>query len=77
MATIELIKGVYQDGGNFYMDPEPLPQDDFEGDTTNGGLLASYDCVANDHDMEGAQEARRLFARDFPEYSYTNREAGK
>lgn len=37
-------------------------------DSVSNKHIASYDCVQNDCDLEGAQEARRLFLLNHPVY---------
>lgn len=50
------MKKFYQDGREFY-------------DAATGVVIASYpDLVKNDHDVEGAQEARKRFMQEHPDY---------
>ncbi len=65
MATVVLCSGVYQDGGQFYIDHN-------DGETE---LIADYGyLVADDADVNGANAARWLFAELNPEYAYVDRE---
>lgn len=64
LLTVEL-RGAYQDGAQFYRE-----EDD--------SLIAEYPgVVQNDHDMHGAQSARRLFAIDHPDFIETAAAAGE
>ena len=57
---VKLKPQICQDGGQFYHEP-------------TGRIIANYNTakhkqVLHDYDIEGAEQARRRFANDFPEF---------
>lgn len=66
MTRIEIeLKGIVQDGPDFYLDPDDnphIPLDELP-------RIASYpELVKSDRDLEGALKARERFAKEYPQY---------